>query len=254
MIDDTVRSMSFGTMARDYDRFRIGPPPKIVDLVIPGPAETVLDLGAGTGAMTRLLVERIAEVHAVDPDPRMRAVLTGNCPAAIVHEGTAEDIPLPATSVDAVVMASAWHWVEPARAIPEIARVLRPSGTLGLLWNRRDASVPWISDFEEFRVSVTGGDNRVVEAIDYYLEEPWLPAGSPFTDIEISSLPWSAQMTREDLVGLLTTYTGYLLAPEDRKPQLLREFADYIDRDERLGTGDTVEVPMRCAYWRARRV
>jgi SAM-dependent methyltransferase len=253
MIDNSARSTSFGVAARDYDRYRIGPPPEIVDRLVPTPCGTALDLGAGTGAMTRLLMDRISEVYAVDPDPRMRAVLAENCPGATVLEGTAETIPLPAASVDAVVMSSAWHWVDPDRAIPEIARVLRDSGTLGLVWTRRDRSVPWVSDLEDFRRRVTKSDDQVQEQIQHYLEEPWLPAGSPFTDIEISSLSWTKATSREGLLGLLTTFTGYLMAPEERKPGLLREFAEYLENDDRLGSGDIVDVPMMCLYWRARK-
>ena len=253
MIDDSARSTSFGTAARNYDRYRVGPPPEIVERVIPASCETVLDLGAGTGAMTRLLTDRVARVFAVDPDPRMRAVLAGNCPAATVLEGTAEHIPLPTASVDAVVMSSAWHWVDPDRAIPEIARVLRDCGTLALVWTRRDRGVPWVSDLEDFRRRVTNSDDRVQEQIRYYLEQPWLPAGAPFTDIEISSVSRTVEMTREDLLGMLTTFTGYIMAPEDRKPGILRAFTGYVEDDARLGDGDLVRVPMLCNYWRARK-
>ena len=253
MLHDSGRSTSFGVAARDYDRYRLGPPAEILGRVLPESCSSVLDLGAGTGAMTRHLIARIPRVYAVDPDPRMREVLSSNCPEATVLEGVAEEVPLPDACVDAVVMSSAWHWVDPDRAIAEVARVLRDGGTLALVWNRGDRGVPWVSDLEDFRRRVTKSDDQVQEQIRHYLEEPWLPAGSPFTDIEISSLSWTKATSREGLLGLLTTFTGYLMAPEERKPGLLREFAEYLENDDRLGSGDIVDVPMMCLYWRARK-
>ncbi len=174
------RAKSFGVAARDYDRYRIGPPPGIVDAVTQPGCETVLDLGAGTGALTRLLVRRFSTVYAVEPDQRMREVLAENCPEAVVLDGVAERIPLPAASVDAVLVSSAWHWMDPTLAIPEIARVLRPEGMLGIIWNRRDRSVPWVADLEDFRRRWTNSDDRVETRIRYFLEEQWLPVEAPF--------------------------------------------------------------------------
>jgi SAM-dependent methyltransferase len=119
----------------DYERGRPGWPPAILDL--PGLFETadVLELGAGTGKLTRLLVASFAEVIAVEPDAGMRRVLVATCPEADVREGSAEEIPLTDDSVDAVFAAEAFHWFEHDRALAEIARVLRPGGVLVLMWN-----------------------------------------------------------------------------------------------------------------------
>ncbi len=254
MIDDSVRSTSFGAAARDYDRYRVGPTPEIVGRVIAPTCDVVLDIGAGTGAMTRLLLDRVPHVYAVEPDPRMREVLGANCPAATVLEGTAETVPLADASVDAVVASSAWHWVDPERAIPEIARVLRESGTLGLVWTRQNDKVAWVSDLDEFRREATRSGDRVRQRIQHFLEEPWLPEGAPFTDIEISELPWSVNVTRGELVRMLTTFAGFITAPRERKPAILRAFADYVDAESRLGTGEFVQLPMVCLSWRARKV
>lgn len=254
MIDDSVRSTSFGRAAREYDRYRVGPTREIVGQVISPDCGVALDLGAGTGAMTRLLLERIPRVYAVDPDPRMREVLAENCPAATVLEGAAERIPLPDGSVDAVVASSSWHWVDPVRAVPEVARVLRESGTLGLVWTRRDDAVDWVSDLEDLRQRATESGDQVRQQIRRFLEDPWLPEGSPFTDIEIARLPWSTKVTREELLRMLTTFAGFITAPDERKPAILREFADHLAGESRLGTEDLVELPMVSCYWRARRV
>lgn len=254
MLQDSELSTSFGAAARNYDRYRLGPPAEILGRVLPESCSSVLDLGAGTGAMTRHLMPRIPQVYAVDPDPRMREVLAENCPGVTALEGVAEEIPLPDACVDAVVMSSAWHWVDPRRAVPEVARVLRDGGTLALVWNRGDRSVPWVSEMEEFRRRATDTADLVYSQVSHYLEETWLPEGAPFTDIEVSALPWSTSVTREELSGMLTTYTGYLLAAPERKPAILKQFTDYVNNDPRLGTADLVEWPMRCHYWKARRV
>lgn len=250
---DTVseRSKSFGVAARDYDRYRVGPPPAIVAEVTPAHCEAVLDLGAGTGALTRLLAGRFPTVFAVEPDQRMRGVLAETCPAAVALDGVAERIPLPDASVDAVLVSSAWHWMDPAAAIPEIARVLRPAGMLGIIWNRRDTTVDWVADLEEFRRGATDSDDFVPERIRYYLEEPWLPAGAPFRGVEVSAVPWQAELTRDEICGLLTTYTGYLMAPPRQRAEIMRRFRDYVHGDDRLGRGEVVRMPMLCHYWRA---
>lgn len=253
MLRDSELSTSFGAIARNYDRYRLGPPAEILDRVLPESCSSVLDLGAGTGAMTRHLMSRIPTVYAVDPDPRMREVLSENCPGVTALEGVAERIPLPDASVDAVVMSSAWHWVDPDRAIPEVARVLRDGGTLALVWNRGDRSVPWVSELEEYRRNVTESADAVYTQISHYLQEPWLPEGSPFIDIEISALAWSVSVTREELGGMLTTYTGYIQAPAERKSAILQEFTDYLNNDPRLGSAELIEWPMLCHYWTARR-
>ena len=248
---ERAKSFSFGTAAQDYDRYRPGPPAAIVAEVTPAHCEAVLDLGAGTGALTRSLVGRIPAVFAVEPDQRMRDVLTESCPGAVALEGVAEKIPLPDASVDAVLVSSAWHWMDPALAIPEIARVLRPAGMLGIIWNRRDTTVPWVSDLEDFRRAATDNDDSVGTAIRYYLEEDWLPPGAPFKDIVVSALPWHLDLTRDEICGLLTTFTGYLLATPQEQAEYMRRFRDYVYGDDRLGTGETVRVPMLCHYWRA---
>ena len=253
-----VFATSFGAEAENYDRYRVGPPADVVDRVLPAGADAVLDLGAGTGAVTRQLVGRAKRVYAVDPDPRMTEVLARSCPEVEVHEGTAEHIPLPDACVDAVVVASAWHWVDPGTAIPEIARVLRPSGSLCIVWNRRDRTVPWVADLEASRLKISRGDDWVEERIQHYLSEPWLPSGSPFGNVDIQSLSWTAAMTKAEIAGLLTTYHAYITAPAEDKPEMLREFAEHIDGDGRIvatedgdGAEALVRLPMVCHSWRA---
>lgn len=253
--DKAARATSFGTAAQDYDRYRVGLPEEVAETFLPHGVEAVLDLGAGTGAMTRRLVGRARRVYAVDPDPRMTRVLAENCPQASVHEGTGEHIPLPDASVDAVVAASSWHWMDPAATVPEVARVLRSSGTLCIVWNRRDRSVPWVADLEALRNEVSGGDDFVEGRVRHYLSEPWLPDAAPFRDIEILELPWKAAMTPEELARLLTTFHAFIAAPEEAKPEMLRKFEEHVAGDSRIPAGPDglVRLPMVCHVWRATR-
>jgi SAM-dependent methyltransferase len=125
-----------------YERGRPGYPQAAVDALVAefglGPGRTVLDLGAGTGKLTRLLVPSGAKVVAVEPMPEMRELLTG----IVALAGTAERIPLADRDVDAVTVAQAFHWFDADRALREIHRVLRPGGGLGLVWNARDERQP----------------------------------------------------------------------------------------------------------------
>src|ERR1700690_3472885 len=128
------RAMSFGSIAVDYDRLRPGPPPDAVDWLLPAGSQTVVDLGAGTGLLSRALAGKAAHVIAVEPDARMRAVLEARSPGVRALAGKGEAIPLPDASADGVFVSSAWHWMDPDLAVPEIGRVLRDGGRFGLIW------------------------------------------------------------------------------------------------------------------------
>jgi len=259
-VEAVPRRLTFGAHADAYERARPAWPEEAARWLVPEHAELVVELGAGTGKLTRAVAGLGVRVVAVEPDPRMLAVLAGTCPDVSVHEGTAERIPLPDASVDAVVVASAWHWMDPDTAIPEIARVLRPSGQLIIVWNRRDRSVSWVADLEDARMRITGGDDFVEQRIRHYLDDAWLPESALFGRVVIGDLRWNAAVTREDVARMMTTYGAYISAPEDRKPEMLRELMEYVNGDERIipddsGGGDDalVNLPMVCHVWRATR-
>jgi len=139
---DPVAAAGFGAAANLYERARPSYPQAAVDWLIAecgiAPASTVVDLGAGTGKLTRLLVPSGARVVAVEPIAEMRAHIEG----AEVLDGTAEEVPLPDRSADVVTVAQAFHWFDHDRALPEIHRVLREGGRLVLVWNMRDLEDP----------------------------------------------------------------------------------------------------------------
>ena len=166
----TVRDAAargFQRGADDYEAARPGYPPEVVALLVDGlglgPGRRVLDLAAGTGKLTRLLVPSGAEVVAVEPVAAMRSELAERVPGAEVLEGTAEALPLPDASVDAAVVAQAFHWFDAPVALAELHRCLRPGGGLALVWNVRDESVDWVRRFGELLVEAAAGDPASAE-------------------------------------------------------------------------------------------
>lgn len=150
---DDARRTSFGTLVDPgrYDSVRPDYPAAAVAWMLGDPSSSlrVLDLAAGTGKVTRVLLDLGHEVVAVDPSEPMLGEMDAVASARLeVLRGSAEDVPLPASCVDAVTVGQAWHWVRPQAAAAEVARVLRPGGVLGLAWNSRDTSVGWVAELD----------------------------------------------------------------------------------------------------------
>lgn len=135
---------SFGGVADAYERGRPTYPADAVRWLLGEQPVTVLELGAGTGKLTRVMAELGHDVHATDPDAAMLQILERAVPGVPTVRASAEEIPLADASVDAVVAAQAFHWFDLDRALPEIARVLRPGGRLCLVWNARNEKIPWV--------------------------------------------------------------------------------------------------------------
>jgi SAM-dependent methyltransferase len=249
-----VRRQSFGEVASHYDRFRPGPPDEALDWLLPAAAHEVLEIGAGTGALTRRLLERGLHVRAVEPDDRMRAVLVERAAAAEVVAGAAEEIPAPDSSVDMVIAASAWHWVDEERAVPEVVRVLRPGGRFALLWSGPNRRTGWLraawaggADPSEERIAALEarrGQRFVVDLGD----------GRAFSEPERHLLQWTVAMSREELLGLFGTYSAVITM----EPVARREYFDsvnrFLDRDGASAGRESFDVPMGCVCWRATRL
>jgi ubiquinone/menaquinone biosynthesis C-methylase UbiE len=153
---------AFDGAADAYDRARPDYPPEAVEWLLRtlgvATGGTVVDLAAGTGKLTRLLARARARVIAVEPAPGMLARLRNLLPDVEAHEGTAEAIPLPDGSADAVTVAQAFHWFAREDALAEIQRVLRPGGRLGLVWNRRDLTAPVHAGLERILMAYKPAD------------------------------------------------------------------------------------------------
>jgi SAM-dependent methyltransferase len=250
--DRDTRRLSFGSVAADYDRYRPPPPPEALDWLIPTDATAVLDLAAGTGAVTRLLVGRAERVFAVEPDDRMRAVLAARCPEAVTLAGRGEDIPLPDASVDAVVISSAWHWLDPDQAVPEIARVLRPGGTLGVIWVSRDTRVDWVAEFNSLMRAAREADvaPAAPQSDRRRRREVRFPPGSPLSPAEEHTVEYTLPMTKDDLFGLLGTYSGVITLDPVRRAEFSQLARDFLDRQP----WDQVDLPMICRCLRFTRL
>ena len=162
-----ARRTSFGSVAADYAALRPGYPADAVAFLLGSRPRRVLDLGAGTGLLTEVLLAAGHEVVAVDPSPEMLAQLRTRLPQVGTVAGGAERIPLPDGAVDAVVAGQAAHWFRPAEAAPELRRVLRRDGVVGFVWNTRDERVPWVRALGEALAGEARGyeaDQGVVEA------------------------------------------------------------------------------------------
>jgi SAM-dependent methyltransferase len=248
-----ILSRSFGEVADEYNRLRSGPSAAALDWLLPSDATDVIELGAGTGLLTRLLVERIDHVRAVEPDDRMRAVLAAADPDVEVLAGQAEEIPAPASSVDVVVAQSAWHWVDESRAIPEVARVLRPGGRLALVWTGPDRSVDWMRSLwaggiifsPEERTDEDGRRRR------RHLVSVDAGGDSPFLQPETTLFRWTRAMTKADLVALSATYSAVITMEETTRRAHLEAMTRFLDTHETFAGLDTIDVPMRSYCWRA---
>jgi SAM-dependent methyltransferase len=143
-----IAARGFGAQADAYDRARPSYPPEAVDWLVEGmgikPGQRVVDLAAGTGKLTALLTGTGADLMAVEPVGSMRDRLRRQLPEVPVLAGVAEALPFADNTLDAVLVAQAFHWFEASRAMAEIARVVRPGGHLGLIWNARDRSPEWV--------------------------------------------------------------------------------------------------------------
>jgi SAM-dependent methyltransferase len=154
-----ARARSFGQVADDYDEARPGYPPDAVAWLLGASPLDVVDLGAGTGKLTGVLLAAGHRVVAVEPLDELRAKLAEALPGVRAVGGRAEAIPLPDASADAVVAAQAFHWFDPEPALAEIARVLAPGGTLGVIWNVRDESQGWMRELTRI---ADGPESRTV--------------------------------------------------------------------------------------------
>lgn len=236
------RAHSFGAVADTYARVRPGYPDVAVDLLLPFSARRVVELGAGTGALTRSLLERGLEVVAVEPDPNMRGVLAKRANGADVRAGSAEQIPVEDGAADAVVGAQMWHWVDLEAATAEVARVLRSGGSFGLIWNFRDESVPWMAELGNLlgEEDMHSGPANVM-----------LPPGVPFEQRENAEFSFSQQLEREDLVGLVASRSQVQVMPDEGRDELLAQVQMLSDTHGDLAGKAIVDVPYVTCCWRA---
>jgi SAM-dependent methyltransferase len=221
--------MPAGSLERwpeDYEHGRPGWPAEVVD--VPGlqPTATVLDLGAGTGKLTRLLASTFARVIAVEPAEAMRRLLVTLCPQAEAVAGNAQELPLPNASVDALFAAEAFHWFDDNRALAEIARVLRPRGALVLMWNLpAGPTEPSIAAVEQFLYELAP---KGVSYDPLDLEGPQYTSGKwrhglaeLFEPLEEARLPNPQTLDRDGLVAFFASMGRIADLPDAERVPLL---------------------------------
>jgi SAM-dependent methyltransferase len=248
-----ILGRSFGGVADEYDRLRSGPSAPALDWLLPEDANDVLEIGAGTGILTRLLAERVGHLTAVEPDERMRTVLAASDARVQVRAGQAEEIPASSSSVDVVIAQSAWHWVDESRAIPEVARVLRPGGRLSLVWTGPDRSVDWMRSLWAGGIIFSPEEKSDEDGRRKRRHLVSVDAGgaSPFRKPETKLFQWTQPMTKADLVALSATYSAVITMDEDARQAHLEAMTRFLDEYEDLAALDIVDVPMRSFCWRA---
>ncbi len=237
------RRTSFGSVAAEYAALRPGYPADAVRFVLGDRPRRVLDLGAGTGLLTDVLVASGHDVIAVDPSPEMLAQLSGRSTGITALTGSAEQIPLPDGDVDAVVAGQAAHWFDPDAASREMRRVLRPCGVVGLIWNERDDRVPWVAALTDVISDVArdhAADQDVVGAF---------VAGLP-ADLEQRTFAFEQEVSPEQVVRGIGTRSyaavmdaGSRAAFLDRIRTLLGTHPDTRDRA-------TLRLPYRTEAYR----
>jgi SAM-dependent methyltransferase len=231
---DRQRASSFGAAAAAYAEHRPDYPVAAIEWGLAGRTpDKVLDLGAGTGKLTRILVGLGFDVVAVEPDEQMRAQLSALLPGVAAPAGRAERIPLPDGSVDAVFVGQALHWFDLDVAMPEIERVLRPGGVLIALWNARDGrATPWLAGLDQLlgRTGLTAGKS----------EDRSFPVfGTP----EQHEVPHAHRRTAESLVETLSTESHLLVLPADERAQLRQRISAYLASRPETASGE-FDVPL----------
>jgi SAM-dependent methyltransferase len=230
---------SFARVADEYERGRPGYPEEAVRWLVGDEPLDVVDLGAGTGKLTRVLVSLGHRVTAIEPLPQMLEHIPEVAPGAFAVLGDAEVIPLPDAHADVVTAAQAFHWFDHALALPEITRVLRPRGRLALVWNTRDEREPWVA-----KLSVTIGSERV----DHGDAEDPIDASGLFGPVERTSFAWKQRLDRATLRDLVLSRSYCASRPPEEREEVLGEVQRLFD--EHAVSGE-LELPYRTECFRA---
>jgi SAM-dependent methyltransferase len=241
--------LTFGAHADAYERARPEWPEQAARWIVPEAAELVVELGAGTGKLTRAVAALGSRVVAVEPDPRMLAVLRGLGLEGV--EGSAEAIPFGDGVADAVVAGSSLHWFELDVALPEIHRVLRPGGRFGFGWNHRDDRHPTTAAMSEavYEAQARTRGPRW-RSRDWATE---LAAAGLFEEVEQAHFEHVHEIPSDALRDHLLSYSGVAALSEDERRRVLATVAEVLDADESVNRGGSLRLPFVVTAFRARR-
>lgn len=236
-----IQAASFGSVADVYERSRPGYPDEAVAWLSGTTPCEVVDLGAGTGKLTRSLVALGHRVTAVEPLEEMLAQLRASVPEARTLTGGAEAIPLPDASTDVVTCAQAFHWFNHDRALAEIARVLRPGGRVALVWNMRDESEIWVEGLSDAIVGRTGLDRGAVEPIEQ---------SGLYGPVERAVFEHVQEVDRATMRELVLSRSYCAVLPEEERAPILERVAQIF---EEHAVDGILGVPYRTECFRAAR-
>jgi SAM-dependent methyltransferase len=247
---------SFGGVAAAYAKHRPDYARAAVRWALAlAPGQRVLDLGAGTGKLTAALVAAGADIVAVEPDPAMLAELRRALPAVRAHSGSAESIPLPDASVDAVLAGHALHWFDMAVAGAEISRVLAPGGSLAGLWNVVDDRVDWVSALGRIGGSAAIGARDLFSSWRAATASAHLPSDGQgrFGFAEQAEFPHEQRHTADSLVAKIATHAGLLVMQEQEREATLDRIRDFLASRPETAHGEFA-LPMLTGVLRTRRL
>ena len=224
-------AQGFERGAGDYDRGRPSYPVEVFRTLEEAGVLTagavVVDVGAGTGKFTRLLLERVAGVVAVEPVAAMREVYAANFPGERVLEGTAEHLPFPDASADVVTVAQAFHWFDTGPALDEMARVLRPGGWLVLVWNTRDERSPWTRQIGAVMDRLAGDAPRFRSTDDRWRTA--LDAHDAYDAVESATFDNPVPVDLETMLARVSS-TSYVSAlPDGERSAVLAEVTELLE-------------------------
>lgn len=244
----------FDRAAERYDRGRPEYPTaavrRLLDALDLAPGRRVLDLGAGTGKFTRALVPSGATLLALEPIDGMRKVLARRLPSVPWIDGTAEAIGLPDASVDAVVSAQAFHWFDPVRAAREVARVLRPRGGFGLVWNLRDESVAWVAELTTLLDRWDAGGPR---GRTFAWRAP-LEATGLFDALQTAEVAFVHRAPPDVFLDRVLSISFIAVLPPEERDRVARDVRALLERHPEAGSDGAVDLPYRTRlFWTRRR-
>lgn len=242
--DRDAQRLSFGAAADRYDAIRPTYPPEAVAWALGAAPRRVVDLGAGTGLLTRVLVALGHDVVPVEPDPGMRARFNAATPSLTALDGSAERIPLPDGAATGAMAGQSYHWFEREPAHAEIARVLAPGGVFAPIWNIRDASVDWVRELWE----IVAPNERLVQ-----YDLPPDGFGPLFTAPEMAEFRHVTRHTADSLVELVRSRSYYLTAPPDRQAEVDEYTRDLVATHPDLRDRPSFELPYVTRVHRATR-
>lgn len=247
-------SRGFASSAQLYEKIRPEYPDAAVDILVRelgiARGRVVIDVGAGTGKLTRLLTRTGATVIAVEPLAEMRERIAETVPLAVPFEGTAERMALRDGSAHAITVAQAFHWFDGDRALAEFHRVLMPGGGVGLIWNVRDRRTPWVAAFD-----------ALVDAVD--AERPdhqtgkWRAAferTTLFGPLREREVAYSQTLTPDDVVERAATVSSIASLPAGEREAVLDRFRELAATHPDVRGRESVTLPyLTKVYWTERR-